>query len=43
MEPYTKLERRARSPATEENATIDPCPCAVIRSPNATPTPTAAV
>src|SRR5687768_16664610 len=40
-DPYTKFERRARSPATDDSATITPCPCARSRCAMGTPTDTA--
>ena len=39
-EPYTKFERRARSPATDESATIVPWPCVRMRCATGTVTDT---
>ncbi len=39
-DPYTKFDRRARSPATDDNATIVPWPWARMRCARGTPTDT---
>ena len=43
VEPYTKFERRTRSPATLDSATILPCPWARSRFASSTPRCTGAV
>ena len=39
-DPYTKFDLRARSPATDDNATIVPWPCARMCWARGTPTDT---